>query len=197
MFLNPLFATMPSLSSRSRVFPRRGVPALALAAVLCLGLAGCATGDVAMLAEIAGGGKIRVPMGPGGPALTNEGGVQVNSANFSISAEKKIVHLFQFTDSRSRALQSVRVEDVSDTAPALFVEDSQPKLSASGQWRREMEPIDLTDARLHWFATISNSLRVFRFTLTFADGQKLVLHQGAFYPAGIKAAIRQSFGQKY
>lgn len=185
---------LPSL--RSSLLRRPGL-ALGLAALGGLALAGCASGDVVMLAEIAGGEKIRVPMGRGGPVMTNEAGIQISSATFTLNADKKIVHVFEFTDSRRRALRQVRVEDVSDAAPALFVEETEPKLSDAGQWRRETEPIDLSDPRLGWMATISNSVRVFRFTLAFSDGQTVVLHQGALFPAPIKAAVRQTLGQNY
>jgi hypothetical protein len=166
-------------------------------ALLLAALAGCATGGVVMLAEIAGGEKIRVPLVRGGAEMTNEGGVQINTASFTLNADKKIVYEFAFTESRRRLLRSVRVEDVSDAAAFTLVEDAPPELSSTGQWRGEAAPIGSGDPRLGWLATISNTVRVFRFTLTFSDGQKLVLHQGALYPAPIKAAVRQAFGQNY
>ena len=150
-----------------------------------------------MQATIAGGGKIRVPMGRGGPEMTNESGVQINTANFTLNPNKTLQYVFEFTDSRNRALRSVQVEDVSDETAVAFVTDLQPKLSAAGRWRGDTPALDLSDPRMSWFSTISNSLRVFRLTLTFADGQTLVLHQGVFYPAPMKAAVRQTFGQNY
>jgi len=186
---------MSSRSSSLLLLRSRLVP---LAAALWgLGLGGCATGDVAMLATIAGGEKIRVPLAKGGAVPTNEGGVQIDTANFTLNPDKKIVYVFKFTDSRRRALRSVRVDDVSDTAVAKLVDDAQPQLSPAGQWHRETEALEMSDPRLEWLGTISNSLRVFRFTLTLADGQTLVLHQGALYPAALKAAVRQALGQKY
>ena len=150
-----------------------------------------------MLATVAGGEKVRVPLGRGGPELTNEDGVQINTASFTLNPDKKIAYVFDFTDSRSRALRSVRVEDVSDAAAVPLVDDAQPRLATAGRWHGEVQPLDLSDPRLGWIATISNSLRVFRFTLTFSDGHTLVLHQGSLYPAAVKAAVRQAFGQNY
>ena len=170
-----------------------------LAAGVVILAGGCAAGggDFAMMATISGGQKIRVPIGRGGAELTNEGGVQINSATFSVNADKKIVYVFEFTDSRKRPLRNVRVEDVSDQAPILFVESAQPTLSATGQWHGESEPLTLSDPRLGWMAAISNSLRVFRFTLTLADGQTLVIHQGSLFPAPLKSAVRQRLVQYY
>jgi hypothetical protein len=150
-----------------------------------------------MLAPIAGGEKVRVPLVRGGAEMTNEAGVQINTATFTLSPEKKIVYTFAFTDSRRRPLRSVRVEDVSDDIAVPLVEDAPPEASATGQWRGETTPIPSGDPRLGWLATISNTVRVYRFTLTFADGQTLVLHQGALYPAPLKSAVRQAFGQNY
>ena len=150
-----------------------------------------------MLATIAGGQKIRVPLTRGGAELVNEGGVQITSATFALNADKKLAYAFAFNDSRKRALRSVRIDDVSDDAPALLVESAQPALSATGQWRGESEPLALSDRRLAWMATLPNSLRVFRFTLTFADGQTQVIHQGSLFPAPMKSAVRQMLGEKY
>jgi hypothetical protein len=168
-----------------------------LAGLLSLGVAGCATGDVVMLVPIVGGEKLRVPLGRGGPVMTNEGGVRIDGATFVFNKDKKVVYAFAFTDSRKRALRSVRAEDVSDTAPLVLLDDAQPKLSAAGEWHGESTPADAGDPRLEWFATITNSVRVYRLTLTFADGQTLVLLQGAMFPAQVKAIVRQAYGEKY
>lgn len=168
------------------------------AALLVAGLlAACATGDVAMLAEIAGGQKVRVPFGKGGPEMTTEDGVLINQATFTLNAEKKIFYVFSCTDSRNRALRRVQVEDVSDAAPLSLIDDAKPQLAAGGKWLGETPPLDWNDAKIKWLATISNSLRVYRFTLTFADGRTLVLLQGSFFPAPMKAAVRQTMGQNY
>lgn len=160
-------------------------------------LTGCATGDVAMLAEISGGQKLRVPFGKGGPEMTSEDGVLINQATFTLNAEKKIFYVFSCTDSRSRALRRVLVEDVSDAAPLTLVDDAKPQLAAGGKWLGETSPFEWNDPKIAWLATISNSLRVYRFTLTFADGRTLVLHQGSFFPSPMKAAVRQTMGQNY
>lgn len=188
--------TFPALSRCAPAVGGRVRVALVAGLVLAAA-AGCATGNIAMLATIVGGEKVRVPFGRGGPEMTNEGGVQINLASYTLNAEKKALYVFEFTDSRSRALRRVLVEDVSDTAALTLVDDAAPVLAANGRWHGETPTLEWSDPRLGWLATISNSLRVFRFTLTFADGQTLVLLQGAFYPAGLKAATRQALGQNY
>ena len=170
---------------------------LLLVVLLCLGVGGCATGEVAMVATIAGGQKIRVPIGPGGTVLTNEGGVQIRLANFFVNKDKKIVYSFAFADIRDRALQRVQVQDLSDEVAVMLLDDTQPKSERDGVWHRESEPFEFNDPRLSWIATISNSLRVFRFTLTFSDGKTMVLQQGMLYPAGLKESVRHIFGMTY
>jgi hypothetical protein len=195
-----MFLSLPFTAKRSalRSMPvGRAGQALVLAGLLSLGVAGCATGDVVMLATIAGGEQVRVPLGRGGPVMTNEGGVRIDAATFVFNKDKKVLYVFAFTDSRNRALRSIRVEDVSDTAPLVLLDEAQPKLSAIGEWRGESTPLESGDPRMDWFTTITNSVRVYRFTFTFADGQTLVLLQGAMFPAQVKAAVRQAYGQKY
>jgi hypothetical protein len=167
------------------------------AGVLVLAAAGCATGDIAMMATISGGQKIRVPLSRAGAELVNEGGIQMNTATFTLNADKKIVYIFEFTDAKKRALRNVKVEDESDAAPVMVLESTQPTLSATGQWKGESEPLTLSDPRLGWMATLPNTLRVFRVTVTFADGRTQVIHQGSFFPAVMKSAVRQTLGQNY
>ena len=169
----------------------------ALLGLLLLGIVGCATGDVSLVATIAGGAKIRVPMGANGAALTREGGVQINAAGFTLNAEKKFVYVFEFTVEGNRPLRHVRVEDVSDETAVTLVDRTDPTLSPTGQWRGESEPLSTGNGRLKWLATVSNSLRVVRFTLTFADGKTQVLHQGTVFPSGLKSTVRQAMGQNY
>jgi hypothetical protein len=183
--------------SNPNLVAQRSTRALALAGVILLGVAGCATGDVSMVATIVGGEKIRVPIGPNGAALTREGGVQINAASFTLTPEKKFVYVFEFTVSGNRPLRHVRVEDVSDESVVMLIDRADPTLSAAGVWRGESEPLGTGDRRLTWLATVSNSLRVVRFTLTFADGKTQILHQGTLFPANTKSAVRQTMGQKY
>jgi hypothetical protein len=150
-----------------------------------------------MMATISGGQKIRVPLSRAGAELVNEGGIQMNTATFTLNADKKIVYIFEFTDAKKRALRNVKVEDESDAAPVMVLESTQPTLSATGQWKGESEPLTLSDPRLGWMATLPNTLRVFRVTVTFADGRTQVIHQGSFFPAVMKSAVRQTLGQNY
>lgn len=171
------------------------VRCLPLAALLLLG--GCATGGIAMQTTVHGGERVKVSFQKGSPEMQSEDGVQINEATFSMTPDKKVQHVFSFTDARKRPLTRVQVEDVSDEALIPLVDDAAPKLSAAGQWRVEVAPAEWKDPRITWLATVSNTLRVYRFTLTFADGRRLVIHQGAYFPAPMKVLVRQAMGQTY
>jgi len=165
--------------------------------LIVLGLSGCATGGVSVVAAIAGGEKVRVPVGSNGAVLTREGGVQIKAASFTLTPEKKFVYVFEFTIEGNRPLRHVRVEDVSDESVTTLIDRADPALSAAGLWHGESEPLSTGNGRLKWLATVSNSLRVVRFTLTFADGKTQVLHQGTVFPSGLKSTVRQAMGQNY
>ena len=189
-----LTSVLSNLNLVGQRFTRR---AFTLAGLILLSLAGCATGDVSMVATIAGGEKIRVPIGSGGAVMTREGGVQINTAGFTMNPEKKFVYVFEFTVEGKRPLRHVRVEDVSDESVVMLVDRADPTLSAAGLWRGESEPLSTGNGKLKWLATVSNSLRVVRFTLTFADGKTQVIHQGTLFPAGLKSVVRHTMGQNY
>ena len=53
------------------------------------------------------------------------------------------------------------------------------------------------DPLLAWVYTVTNSMRVYRFTITDSTGKKTVLYQIGGYPSFIKAAMRSSWGEKY
>jgi hypothetical protein len=162
-----------------------------------LGLVGCATGDVVMMTTIAGGEKIRIPLDRSGVILASEGGIKITSVTYALKPEKHLTYVFGFTDAQKRSLRRVRVEDVSDEAPVALVDTTDPILGAHGEWAGESAPLAATDPRLGWLLGLPNTLRVFRFTFTFADGHTLVLHQGSMFSQAMKSAVRHEFGYKY
>lgn len=186
-----------SLSSCfSRFRTARGASRLLVASALVLALGGCATGTISMLATIAGGQTVRIPIGRKGVEPTEEDGVRVESAIFTLNAEKKLTYVFELSEARKRVWQHVQVEDVSDAAPVVLVDDAQPELK-NGHWRATSRPLGQSEPNLAWVATITNSVRVFRFTVTFADGKTLTLLQGEMFPDFIKAATRHEWGENY
>jgi hypothetical protein len=169
-----------------------------LLALLALGVAGCATGDVAMLVTIASGEKVRVPMGRKGVEPTSADGVEIQPVRFDLDKEKfHLIYSFGFSDAKHRALRSVRVQDVTDAGLAPLVEQADATVEANGRWSAKGRSLSMSDPALKWLLSIENSARVFQFTIVFQDGHTLVLNQGAFFPNFVKAAVRHEFGEKY
>jgi hypothetical protein len=182
--------SFPSRSSSGRRL-RRGACFLVLAL-----LTGCATGDVSMLATISGGERIRVPIGNTGVLPTVVDGVKSEGPVPRPDAQKKLVYYFNLSDRRARPLKSVRVEDVSDAEPILLLDDTHATWT-DGRWQGNSAPLGPEDRAMNWMTTITNTLRVFRFTVTFADGKTLTLYQGAMYPNFVKTMVRGGWGMNY
>ncbi|MEO5958585.1 MAG: hypothetical protein ABIZ49_08190 [Opitutaceae bacterium] len=165
--------------------------------VLVALLAGCATGDVALLVPVVGGEKVRVPVARGGAQPTEIGGFEVKPPRFAPNDDKtRLIYSFEVSNRKRQALRSIRVEDVSDTKPHLLLEDAMPTL-ADGVWRGVSRPLAPSDEGLKWIYSIDNSARVFRFTIVTEDGRSVVANQGTLFPNVLKAAVRQTFGEKY
>ena len=160
-------------------------------------LAGCATGEYSLVATVSGGAKVRVPIGRGGPVSVEEDGVRIVGLGLRPDADKKkVLYSFIFSDARSRALKNVKVEDISDETPFLLVDDTAPQL-VKGRWLGDSPAFAADDSYLKWVFQVDNSMRVIRFTITFADGHTLVINQGSAYPDFMKSVIRHMFGEKY
>jgi len=110
--------------------------------------------------------------------------------------QKEVKYTFEFSDAHSRGLKAVKVEDVSDDAPFLLVDDTAPQYT-NGRWHGASRTFGAGDEYLKWIYQLENSLRVYRFTITFADGHELIIHQGSTFPNFMKSAIRHMFGEKY
>ena len=192
-FCSPTVAATSSSLASSPLRPVR----LARAALLLVALAGCATGEYSLVIKVSGGEKVHVVLGRGGPVPTEEDGIRIESTTSAPDAEKKnLIYTFEFSDAKSRGLQSVKVEDVSEETPYLLVEDAKPQLT-NHRWRGVSRPLGVGAGPIQWVMQLGNTTRVFRFTLVFADGKKAVLHQGSMYGDAVKAGIRQMFGEKY
>lgn len=160
-------------------------------------LTGCQTGDFVYVATIAGGEKLHIPLGKSGVAMVKENGVQILHAGGDVDLTKKqLFYKFALSEENGRELRSVLVEDVSDETAVTLVEDLQPKL-AGRRWDGTSRFFDREDPAIKWVFYVADSFRVFRFTITFADGRKVVLHQGSRVPGWAKAAIRSTYGEKY
>ena len=86
-------------------------------------------------------------------------------------------------------LSTVRIEEVSDSAPLLLVNDVAPQLDA-GKWTETAGLMDLSSTSVRWLFDPKETVRIFRFTISEPGGQSYVLYQGVQYSPAAKEAIR-------
>jgi len=166
---------------------------LALAAVLCTG---CATDPVRMQTfTIAGGTKIELPMDKPGPPPAENQDLRIEATGFMLDEDRgEVLYAFAFTAKSAARPRAVRVDDVTGPTAEIMVIDAAPKFSPDGYWQATALPYQKGDASLAWITVDGDTLKVFRFRITTADGRELVLHQPAVWPGDAKPLLRQLLG---
>ena len=96
---------------------------------------------------------------------------------------------FAIRPKQAAALSLVRIEDVSDPAPLLLVNDVAPQLDA-GKWTENAGLMDPPPPSVRWLFEPKETVRIFRFTISEPDGQSYVLYQAVQYSPASKEAIR-------
>ncbi|MEO7599016.1 MAG: hypothetical protein ABIV50_08795 [Opitutus sp.] len=173
-----------------------------LAASCCFALAlvglGCATGDYAYVTTTASGERIQIPLKGGSPERAKKGNLTVMHAALIPSPtrdKKELLYLFGLQDSSAVPPSEIRVEDVTEDHAILMVEEKNPKFSKN-LWSSTSKLFSGTDPEMNWVSHLDNSMRVFRFTVTGADGTKTVLNQGWMVPGWAKVPMRTALGMK-
>lgn len=148
-----------------------------------------------MLCPIAGGEMLKVIIGPKGPVPAENDDARVEQANFVLDRDQKqLVYQFRLWEKKGKTLQSVKVEDVSDTQAVVLLEDAAPQLDEKRIWSGRSQPKKRGDDTIAWLHHEGNSTRVYRFTVTTGDGRQVVLHQAAIYPVLIKPEAKRALG---
>jgi hypothetical protein len=156
-----------------------------------LWLAGCASSSSRVSAPIAGGQAV---------PLEREGSGFKRAENYRIvvtDASLQVVNLngndylrwrFAIAPKQAAVLSSIRIEDVSDPAPFLLVNDVAPQLDA-GQWTENAGLMEPSSASVRWLFEPKETVRVFRLTVNEPDGRSYALYQAAPYAPASKEAI--------
>lgn len=159
---------------------------------------GCATGGYTYVKKISTGERIEFPLVRGMPEPAKSGAITIAAATLipdQKEDKKQAVYLFAMLDESPQPPKSVRIEDVSDDIARVLLEDPNPTLNKH-RWVGHSREFTGNDAELNWVTYLDDSLRVFRFTITSASGEKIVLHQGWMVPAMMKAAMRKTLDIK-
>jgi hypothetical protein len=169
------------------------LPAIGLFAILVL--AGCASGDFAMVCPISGGETVTFVLTPRGPKAAENDDFLVVGASIMPNVEKKqFVYSFGLWAKKDKAPKHVTVEDVSEEQIELLVDDAAPKLESKNVWKQDTPPKTAADPRLGWLYHEGNSPRIYRFTIVTDDGRQLVMYQLSIYPVFIKEPLRKLLG---
>jgi hypothetical protein len=161
---------------------------------LAASLAGCAvpmTSSNSYIVPLANGDKMEMSVVAGGIALQSGGGIHIVQASLAPMADKKhVAYVFEVTVKDGLVLKHVTVEDMTEDPVRVLADDPGPRVTA-GHWKFTTPALDPKDPGTVWITQLDDTIRVFRFTLTLADGHQVVLKQPSMYPIVLKSIIRK------
>jgi hypothetical protein len=155
-------------------------------------LTGCASSPSRVSVPIAGGQAVELARKSTGFKQAENDRVAITDASLQVvnlNGNDYVRWRFAISPKKATMFSSVRIEDVSDPAPLLLVNDVAPQLN-SGQWTASAGLMDLSSAGVRWLFESKESVRVFRFTISEPDGQNYALYQAVQYTPASKNAIR-------
>jgi hypothetical protein len=155
-------------------------------------LTGCASSSSRLSMPIAGGQAVDLERhGTGFKQAENNRVVIADAGLQAVNLDGNYYVRWSFTirPKEAAVLTTVRIEDVSDPAPLLLVNDVASQLDA-GKWTENAGLMDLSSASVRWLFEPKETVRIFRFTIIEPDGQSSVLYQGVRYSPPSKEAIR-------
>jgi hypothetical protein len=155
-------------------------------------LGACATRSVQLRTfKIAGGVAVDLPMTKAGAMPVESYDVKIRLTGFVLDEDKReITYTFAFIEKKAAVPRSVRVDDVTGETAEILVIDTAPEITPSGYWQGNTMPRRKGDSSLDWLSDNGDTYKVFRFSITTADGRPLVIYQAAMWPADAKPLIR-------
>lgn len=157
-------------------------------------LTACASSSSSLSVPIAGGQAVRLERRGAGFKQAGNDRVVVTDASLQVvnlDGKNYLRWNFVITPKQTTVLNTIRIEDVSDSAALIMVNDVAPQLDA-GKWTETSGLMDLSSSSARWLFQANESVRVFRFTINELDGQSDVLYQGVQYSPASKEAIRST-----
>jgi hypothetical protein len=160
-------------------------------------LAGCVvpmTSSNTYLVPLSNGDSMEMSITKGGLASAEGGGIKILQPALNPTADKKhVVYTFTLLAKGSLTVKHVMVEDLTEDPVRLVADDPAPKL-VGGKWQLTTPVLDPADPMFEWLVQLDDSIRVYRFTVTLADGTQVVLKQPAMFPIFEKQLIRKMLG---
>lgn len=156
-------------------------------------LTGCVSPQATMRSyTIAGGELIQLPLAAGGALPSQTKNAKIEVTGFMVNDEKaELTYTFGFSALSGRSLKRVVVEDVSGPTAVRLVDDASPVLD-SRYWKGFSTPRRAGDETLGWLHAPGNTEKVFRFVITFADGETESIYQASIWRGQSKPIIRKA-----
>jgi hypothetical protein len=149
--------------------------------------------------DISGGETYNVPVGPGGPLRSENDEFQVGWTGLLPPTGGLIFNSYFITEKKGRAPLRILVEDVSGDTPVVVVDDRHPRLEKDKGgvprfWKRIIPLGKTSDPANQWLSDDDETVKVYRYTVTAADGTTTSLLQAAIYPPPMKDLFRKVLG---
>ena len=160
-------------------------------------LSGCAANNNYQTRSfpVAGGKKIWIAFNERGALPVKTSDIEVSVAGFLTDKEKKeLTYRFLFKVVSNQDPKKVVVQDISEGNPEVLVTDTHPILRG-GYWGGQSAPKTKDDPQVSFLRNDRDSIRVYRFTITLADGREVVVDQALFYFGIMKSEARHNLGQ--
>lgn len=163
-------------------------------------LSACATGPTYLghsvsetTFKIDGGKTVSLPVTGAGALPAENENYKIEGAGFNASlkkgspSESKLIWTFSFVSKKSDELDSVVVEQVTDSGGLeLIVKDNSPTLK-NNYWVGWSAPASMTKELLPWLYSRPDSTFIFKFTIRTKDGSSVVMYQPSIIPGKAKA----------
>jgi len=172
-------------------------------------LSACATGPTYLGHSVSetpfkvdGGKTISLPVTNVGALPAENEDYKIEGAGFNASlkkgspSESKLTWAFSFVSKKSAELDSVVVEQVTDSGGLeLVVKDNSPVLK-NKNWVGWSAPASMTKELSPWLYSSSDSTFVFKFTIKAKDGSSIVMYQPSIISSRAKAMYLQVISGK-
>jgi hypothetical protein len=171
--------------------------ALSLLVMPLLFCSGCASSSSRLLIPIAGGQSVSLDrQGPGFKPAENDRVVVTGAGLQTVNSDGNYYVRWSFSirPKQTVELSAIRIEDVTESAPLLLVNDVAPQQQDGGKWTENAGLMELSSTTVRWLSEPNQTVRVFRFTINEVDGRSYVLYQGVLYSPAAKDAIRAMVG---
>ena len=138
-------------------------------------------------------------MGPGGPLRSENGEFQVGWTGLLPPTGHAVFTSYFVNDKKGRVPRRILVEDLSGDTPIVVVDDRHPKLENDKNgvpryWKWIVSVGKATNPDIQWLADEDETVKVYRYTVTAADGTTTSLLQAAIYPPPMKDIFRKALG---